>query len=297
MAIKNVTVAGSGVLGAQIALQAAYHGFNVTVYDINDEVLAKAKVTLERIAEAYRNDLNASADAITAAFSRLDYTTDLTASVKDADLLIEAIPENPAIKTEFYQKLAAVAPAKTIFATNTSTLLPSMFAAATGRPEKFLALHFANEIWKHNTAEIMGHAGTDKTVFDTVVAFAKDIGMIALPLHKEQPAYILNSLLVPLLSAGSALWANGVADPETIDKTWMAGTGAPTGPFGMLDVIGITTAYNINKMAADAAPDPLKLKIVALLKEMIDAGKLGVASGEGFYKYPDPAYKAPDFLK
>lgn len=297
MTIKNVTVAGSGVLGAQIALQAAYHGFQVTVYDINDEVLAKAKVTMERIADAYRKDLDAAPDAIATAFSRLDYTTDLAASVKDADLLIEAIPENPAIKTEFYQKLAAVAPAKTIFATNTSTLLPSMFAAATGRPEKFLALHFANEIWKHNTAEIMGHAGTDKAVFDTVVAFAKAIGMIALPLHKEQPAYILNSLLVPLLSAGSALWANGVADPETIDKTWMAATGAPTGPFGMLDVIGITTAYNINKMAADATPDPLKLKIVALLKEMIDAGKLGVASGEGFYKYPDPAYKAPDFLK
>lgn len=143
----------------------------------------------------------------------------------------------------------------------------------------------------------MGHAGTDKAVFDTVVTFAKDIGMLALPLHKEQPAYILNSLLVPFLSAASALWANGVADPETIDKTWMAATGAPVGPFATLDIVGITTAYNINKMAADAAPDPVKLKIVALLKAMIDEGKLGVASGAGFYKYPDPAYKAPDFLK
>ncbi len=297
MTIKNVTVAGSGVLGAQIALQAAYHGFNVTVYDINDAALDKAKATFERIAAAYRQDLHAGDESIAAAFSRLDTTTDLAASVKDADLLIEAIPENPSVKTAFYQQLAAVAPAKTIFATNTSTLLPSMFAEATGRPEKFLALHFANEIWKHNTAEIMGHAGTDKAVFDTIVAFAKDIGMIALPLHKEQPAYILNSLLVPFLSAASALWANGVADPETIDKTWMAATGAPVGPFATLDIVGITTAYNINKMAADAAPDPLKLKIVALMKAMIDEGKLGVASGEGFYKYPDPAYKAPDFLK
>lgn len=297
MTIKNVTVAGSGVLGAQIALQAAYHGFTVTVYDINEEALDKAKATFERIATAYRQDLHANDESIAAAFSRLDTSTDLAASVKDADLLIEAIPENPAIKTAFYQQLAAVAPAKTIFATNTSTLLPSMFAEATGRPEKFLALHFANEIWKHNTAEIMGHAGTDKAVFDTIVTFAKHIGMIALPLHKEQPAYILNSLLVPFLSAASALWANGVADPETIDKTWMAATGAPVGPFATLDIVGITTAYNINKMAADAAPDPLKLKIVALMKAMIDEGKLGVASGEGFYKYPDPAYKAPDFLK
>lgn len=297
MSIKNVTVAGSGVLGAQIALQSAYHGFNVTVYDISDDILTRAKATFERIAEAYRTDLQASQASIDAAFARLSYSADLATAVQDADLLIEAIPENPAIKTEFYQKLAAVAPEKTIFATNTSTLLPSTFAAATGRPEKFLALHFANEIWKHNTAEIMGHAGTDKAVFETIVSFAKDIGMIALPLHKEQPAYILNSLLVPLLSAASALWANGVADPETIDKTWMAATGAPTGPFGMLDVVGLTTAYNINKMAAEAHPDPLKLKIVELLKGMIDEGKSGVASGKGFYTYPDPAYKAPDFLK
>lgn len=297
MSIKNVTVAGSGVLGAQIALQSAYHGFNVTVYDISDDILTRAKATFERIAEAYRTDLQASQASIDAAFARLSYSADLATAVQDADLLIEAIPENPAIKTEFYQKLAAVAPEKTIFATNTSTLLPSTIAAATGRPEKFLALHFANEIWKHNTAEIMGHAGTDKAVFETIVSFAKDIGMIALPLHKEQPAYILNSLLVPLLSAASALWANGVADPETIDKTWMAATGAPTGPFGMLDVVGLTTAYNINKMAAEAHPNPLKLKIVELLKGMIDEGKSGVASGKGFYTYPDPAYKAPDFLK
>lgn len=297
MNIKNVTVAGSGVLGAQIALQSAFYGFKVTVYDISDAIWEKSKATFQRISEAYKIDLKASQNQIDNAFANLTYTSDLATAVQDADLLIEAIPENPSIKTEFYQKLATVAPAKTIFATNTSTLLPSMFAKATGRPAQFLALHFANEIWKHNTAEIMGHAGTDKAVFDQIVEFAKEIGMIALPLHKEQPAYILNSLLVPLLSAASALWANGVADPETIDKTWMAATGAPTGPFGTYDIVGITTAYNVNKMTADATKDPLKIKVVAMLKAMIDEGKLGVASGEGFYKYPNPAYKAVDFLK
>ena len=110
-------------------------------------------------------------------------------------------------------------------------MLPSQFAESTGRPEKFLALHFANEIWKHNTAEIMGHPGTDKNVFNDIVAFSKAIGMVALPLQKEQPGYIVNSLLVPLLSAATNLLVNEVADAETIDKTWMVATGAPTGPF------------------------------------------------------------------
>jgi 3-hydroxyacyl-CoA dehydrogenase len=298
MNLKNITIAGSGVLGYQIAFQTAFHGFNVTVYDINEEVLEKAKAKFTVLSEAFKADLNATQQQLEETSSRLSYNSNLEEAVKDSDLLIEAVPENPLIKNDFYEKLAKVAPEKTIFATNTSTRLPSEFAEATKRPEKFIALHFANEIWKHNTAEIMGHPKTDSDVFDTVVAFAKAIGMIALPLYKEQPGYILNSLLVPLLSAATNLLVKGVSDVETIDKTWMAATGAPVGPFGILDVVGITTAYNINKIAADETQDPLKIKAVALLKEQfIDKGKLGVATGEGFYKYPNPTYKEKDFLK
>ncbi|WP_343744911.1 3-hydroxyacyl-CoA dehydrogenase [Chitinophaga sp.] len=298
MNIKTVTVAGSGVLGAQIAFQSAVHQYQVNVYDISDAVLEKAKATFQQLAGAYQRDLHLEKADTDAALGRIRYFTDLAAAVKGADLLIEAIPENPSIKTEFYQKLAAVADPDTIFATNSSTLLPSQFAAATGRPDRFLSLHFANEIWKHNTAEIMGHPGTGKAAFDTVVAFAKSIGMVALPLHKEQPGYIVNSLLVPLLDAATTLLVRGVADVETIDKTWMVATGAPLGPFGILDVVGLTTAYNITNMAADKTKDPEKAKAAAFLKEnFIDKGKLGTATGEGFYKYPDPAYRQPGFLK
>ena len=298
MNFKNITVAGSGVLGYQIAFQTAFHGFHVTVYDINDEVLEKAKTKFSILSEAYKTDLGATPEQLDAAFKNLQYTTDLAEAVKDADLLIEAVPESPEIKIDFYEKLRSVAPEKTIFATNSSTMLPSQFAGSTDRPEKFLALHFANEIWKHNTAEIMGHPGTDKNVFNDIVAFSKAIGMVALPLQKEQPGYIVNSLLVPLLSAATNLLVNEVADAETIDKTWMVATGAPTGPFGILDIVGITTAYNINKMAADATNDPLKIKTVEYLKtNFIDKNKLGVSTGEGFYTYPNPAYKKDDFLK
>lgn len=298
MNFKNVTVAGSGVLGYQIAFQTAFHGFNVTMYDINDEVLEKAKTKFQILSEAFKKDLGATQEQLDATKSRLSYHSDLAEAVKDADLLIEAVPENPQIKIDFYQELAKVAPEKTVFATNSSTLLPSQFAEFTGRPKKFVALHFANEIWKHNTGEVMRHPGTSDEVFESFLAFAKEIGMVPLAIHKEQPGYIVNSLLVPLLGAGLGLLVNGIADVETIDKTWMVATGAPVGPFGILDVVGVTTAYNINKMAAEATKDSVKQKVVEYLKEnFIDKGKLGVATGEGFYTYPDPAYKDKDFLK
>ncbi|AUC75404.1 3-hydroxyacyl-CoA dehydrogenase [Olleya sp. Bg11-27] len=298
MNYKNVTVAGSGVLGYQIAFQTAFHGFNVTVYDINDAVLEKAKAKFDTMCDVFKRDLNATQEQLDVTRQNLSYTSDLEEAVKTADLLIEAVPENPKIKIEFYHKLAKVAPKKTVFVTNSSTLLPSQFAEATGRPTQFLALHFANNIWSHNTAEIMGHATTDPQIFKDVVAFAKAIGMLALPLHKEQPGYILNSLLVPLLSAATNLLVNEVADVETIDKTWIKATGAPVGPFGILDAVGITTAYNINKIAVEKTNDPLKIKTVKYLKEhFIDKNKLGVVTGEGFYKYPNPAFMDPGFLK
>jgi 3-hydroxybutyryl-CoA dehydrogenase len=196
--------------------------------------------------------------------------------------VVEAVPETLELKQGVYARLAAAAPEHTIFATNSSTLLPSQLADATGRPEKFLALHFANHIWRQNTAEIMGSPRTDPAVFDQVVAFAGEIGMVPIPLHKEQPGYVLNSLLVPFLGAASELVLRGVAAPETIDATWRIGTGAPMGPFQIFDIVGLRTAYAIS-----AASDEEGAQLWAdhLKTNYLDQGKLGVESGEGFYSY------------
>ena len=137
MNFKNVTVAGSGVLGYQIAFQTAFHGFKVSVYDINDEVLAKAKAKFYELCECYKQDLNATQEQLDNTFNNLSYHSNLAEAVKDADLLVEAVPEDANIKTEFYKQLSQVAPEKTVFATNTSTMLPSHFKDLTGRPEKF----------------------------------------------------------------------------------------------------------------------------------------------------------------
>lgn len=316
MRFHHVVVAGGGVLGSQIAYQTAFKGFQVTVWLRSEASVQRAKPKFERLCGIYQATLEAmkagcgsdtalyarglvdglrdmtpeGLDALKeqarAAYAGIRYETDMAETVRDADLVIESVAENPEDKIAFYKELAKVLPEKTIVATNSSTMLPSTFRDYTGRPEKYLALHFANEVWKNNTAEIMGHDRTDGDAYEAVAQFAQEISMIPLRLKKEQPGYILNTMLVPFLSAAQALLAKGVADPETIDLTWTAATGAPLGPFRILDVVGLTTAYNIVIMnPAVKDPESTQAKVAALLKSYIDAGKTGVNAGEGFYKY------------
>lgn len=298
MTISNVTIAGGGTLGSQIAWQTAFNGFNVTVFDAFEKGLEAAKVSHQQYAELFLKSRGASQDEIDQTLARLSYTTDLAEAVKDADIVSESIPENLEIKQSFYQDLANVAPEKTIYTTNTSTILPSEIVSAVDRPEKFLALHFASGIWDANIAEVMGHAGTDAAVFEQVVEFARAIGMVPIPIHKEHHGYVLNSLLVPLLSAAGTLYTQGVADFQSIDKTWMISTGSKMGPFGIMDIIGMQTIYDIEMLLGKKFNDKAMLARAELFKSnFIDKGKLGVKSGEGFYKYPDPAYRDPGFLK
>ena len=298
MNYKNITVASSGVLGSQIAFQTAYKGFHVNLYDISDKVLGQAKERLTKLKDNYKEDLRATQQTVDEAFSHISFYADLAQAVADADLVIEAIPEVAKIKTDFYTQLGKVAPEKTIFATNSSTLLPSQFAEVTGRPDKFLALHFASGLRKNNIAEVMKHLGTDQKVFQDVIEFAKNIGMVALPLYKEQPGYILNSLLVPFLEAAQLLLMNQVADIETIDRTWMIATSAPEGPFAILDAIGINSAFNIVDAKANTTRNPESANLANLLKtEYLEKGKPGRATGRGFYSYPNPSFASPNFLR
>lgn len=296
MSIKNVTVIGGGILGSQIAFQTAYKGFSVTIYATDDQSLNRVKERIAAIPNTYVETINIELKDVENISETILYTPDLKKAVENADLVIESVPEVATIKIELYKKLSPLLPKKTILVTNSSTLLPSELAAATGRPEKYLALHFANQILKYNTAEIMKHSGTDDSVFQTIIEFAKQIDMVPIPIYKEQSGYVLNSLLVPLLTAAQTLWVNDIATVETIDKTWMIILEAPLGPFGILDIVGLKTAYNIAN--AHGSKNPIEKIIAAKIKsELLDKGKFGRESGEGYYKYPNPAFLKPDFLK
>ncbi len=298
MKIQNVTIAGAGVLGSQIAWQTAFHGFNVIVYDAFEKGLEGGKEFHNKFANLFKETRGASQEEIDATMARISYTTNIEEAVKNADLISESVPEKLEIKKSFYNELAKFAPEKTIFTTNSSTMLPSMFAKETGRPEKFLALHFANPVWDANVGEVMMHKDTDPQYFEEVLEFAKNIGMVPIPIHKEQAGYILNSLLVPLLSISQNLYFTGVSDYESIDKTWMISTGAKIGPFGIIDMVGMQTVYNIALMNGTKTNDKAMIDRANKIKtEFIDKGKMGISTGEGFYKYPNPKYQNPDFLK
>ena len=312
--MKKILVAGGGVLGSQIAFQAAYCGFDVTIWLRSESSITRTQPKLDHLLEVYKETIHLMATPegqtpanwargiaeyetfkedeclkkAQAAYESIKLELDMQKAVEDADLVIESMAENADDKIAFYKKLAPLMPEKTILVTNSSTLLPSKFAKVTGRPDKYLSLHFANSIWKNNVAEIMVQSKTDNKYFEEVMEFAKQIRMIPLPVRKEKSGYLLNSMLVPLLFSGMDLYVNGVSDPESIDKAWTLGTGAPKGPFRILDTVGLTTAYNIVQMYVKIPSflAPYNFKgMEKMLKKYIDEGKLGMASGEGFYKY------------
>lgn len=311
MDIKKVVVAGGGVLGSQIAFQTAYSGYDVDIWLRAESSIGRCQPKIDHLREVYLATLErmktdpaayaygllakedvtpeaceAAKARVEAAYENLTLTTSYEEAFSDADLVIESIAENPEEKIAFYTEMAKHLPEHTVVLTNSSTMLPSTFAQYTGRPEKYLSLHFANSIWLHPLTEVMPHAGTNPALVGETVEFAKSIRMVPVTVMKEQPGYLLNSLLIPLLTAAESLWANEVGTPEDIDRAWRLGAGAPRGPFEILDYVGLVTAYNIVRMKPDAAdPQSTTAKICALLKEKIDRGETGVAAGKGFYTY------------
>lgn len=297
MKIKNIMIAGGGTLGSQVAWQCAVKGFNVVVYDAFDKGVATSKAYHQKFAALFVNERGMTQQEKEGTFNRLSYSTNLAEAVADIDIVSESVPEDIKIKRSFYQELGSLAPEKTIFTTNSSTTLPSDYAKFTGRPEKFLAMHFANGVWEANIGEVMKHEGTDQEVFERVLSFTKEIGMHPIPILKEQNGYIINSLLIPLLRAGLDLLMNGVSNVESIDKTWMIGTNAPMGPLAILDMIGMQTTYNAEKLWGEKTGDQQTLKRAQFIKDnYINKGKMGKSSGEGFYQYPTPSYTQPGFL-
>ena len=230
-------------------------------------------------------------------FARLTYTTDLAAAVRDADLISESVPETMAIKESFWRDASRHAPAHTVFTTNTSTLTPSALAGFVDRPQKFLALHFAIGVWDSNIGEVMGHPGTDPTVFETLLKFAAEIGLVPIPIRKEQSGYIINSLLVPWCTAALDLLVRGVSDYESIDRTWMITMQSSMGPCGMMDRMGLGIVYHVAKLIGETTPNTRALESARYLDEgFIQKGRLGAASGQGFYNYPNPSYAQPGFI-
>lgn len=291
--INHILIIGAGTMGGQIALQCAMHDLNVSLYDNS---AANLETGLARV-RSYVRHLTAEGRTTAAVLDRITPVTDLAAAAATADLISESVPEDPALKGRVFAELNALCPSRTIFTTNTSTLLPSMFADAGGRPERLLALHFHLPVWIANVVDVMPHPDTDPTVVVAVEAFARRIGQIPIVIHKEQPGYVFNTMLNALLGAALELAANGVAGVEDIDRAWMGIMKTPTGPFGIMDAIGLDTVWKITDFWARRTNDPQMRANANFVREYLDRGRMGQKGDRGFYDYPEPAFRQPGFVE
>ncbi|KZC96509.1 MULTISPECIES: 3-hydroxyacyl-CoA dehydrogenase [Clavibacter] len=283
--IQTVAVLGIGTLGSQIAFHAAFRGRRVTAYDISETALDASRRRLAGLPAAYVEDavVGATPSSTAAALASLRITTDLAEAVRDADLVIEAAPEVLSVKRELHHAVSRLARDDAIIATNSSYMVPSDLVDVVHLPGRFLALHFANRIWRYGTAEIMPSPSTDAAAVEAVRRYAADTGMTPVVMTREKSGYVLNTMLAPFMRAAAELLVGGYADVETIDATWRTATGSPYGPFQIYDVIGLRNSYATARMSDDPT---VRAWAEYLHENYVRHGKTGVETGEGFYRYP-----------
>jgi 3-hydroxybutyryl-CoA dehydrogenase len=237
-----------------------------------------------------------SLDSVEQIYNRIDATTDLAVAAKHADLVSESVREEVEVKRDVWRHLGPLCPERTLFTTNSSYIAPSLIADACGRPERFAALHFHKNVWHSNVTDIMPHAGTSPETTQLLVEFAKQIDQIPVVVRNEGSGHVFNALIHPLMFAALTLAEKEVASVEDIDRVWMVVMKNSPGLFGLMDMIGLDVLRDSGRYINRIHPDPQKEKCIAYLEKMIDAGRLGVKSGRGFYSYPNPAFERADFL-
>jgi 3-hydroxybutyryl-CoA dehydrogenase len=294
--IKTVLIIGSGTMGQQIGFQCAVSGFNVMMYDIAVDMLDVADKRLDKLIKAYMAAGRLTQETADAARARIQMTTDAQAAGENADFVSESVPEDPRLKGKVFAQFNEICPARAIFTTNTSSLVPSMFAEATGRPERFAAFHF-HDTRVTNIVDIMPHPKTSPEIVDLIEAFAVRIGQIPIMLKKENFGYVFNALIMELFKSAQTLAANDVASIEDIDRAWMGVMHTPVGPFGIMDSIGLDTVWKLTDYWAKIVKDPQQIANAAFMKPYVDKGEVGEKVGKGFYSYPKPAYAKPGFVE
>jgi 3-hydroxybutyryl-CoA dehydrogenase len=290
--IHTFLVLGAGTLGLRVALQAALSGFNTHVYEISEKAIQQAKVFQAQILEGLvKNQIITRADA-DAAIGRMMFTMDKKEACLNVDFVNESVTENLDLKRKVWQEFSELLPEDCILTTNTSYLLPSQLTGVIKNPSRFCSFHF-HDVFLANVVDIMPHKDTAPEMVDLLYHMGYRLHQIPVLVNKEWPGYIFNHMLAALMGAAFRLATQGVASVQDIDRSWMGNFHMPSGPFGIMDTIGLDTVYHVTaNMAA-----PGHEATLAFLKPYIDAGHLGVKSGKGFYSYPKPAYRSPDFLK
>jgi len=287
--IRNVTVVGVGLMGAGITQVAAQNNFSVTVVDQQDEYLQKGMVTIRKslgriTKKKFPNEPKGAEKFIDDTLSRIVTSTNLKKSVEQADLVVEAITENINIKHTLFGKIDDAAPAHTIFASNTSSLSIAEIAKGTKRPEKFGGIHFFNPVPMMSLVEVIKTPQTTDETYQALFKFVKDLGKSPVAC-KDTPGFIVNRLLIPYMMEAVRMAERGEASPKDIDTAMKLGAGYPMGPFELIDYVGLDTTKYIIDGWHEIYPDIPLFNPSEKVNELVEDGKFGKKTGEGFYKY------------
>ncbi len=282
MEIKRVGVIGCGLMGAGVSQVSAQKGYETTVREVSQELLERGLESIHRFIDKSIAKGKATPEQKETVNKNLKGTTKLE-DLKDSDLIVEAVTEDITVKNKVFRELDKLCPEHTVFASNTSSLKISEMAAPTGRPDRFVGLHFFNPVPVMKLVEVVRTPSTSDQTYQAALDFVKSLDKTAVAC-KDTTGFVVNRLLIPyLLDAIRALEAD-IASREDIDNAMMLGCGYPMGPLTLLDFVGLDTTLSIANIMYEEFKQP-QYAPPELLKQMVAEGKLGKKSGMGFYDY------------
>ena len=280
--MQKIMIIGAGTMGCGIAQVFALHGYSVTLRDLTEELLLAARGRLEkalnRLAEKGKLTEQAAQDAL----ARLSYTTDLSAA-RDAQLVLEAVVEDAELKKDLFAQLNEICDPACIFASNTSSVSITEMAWASGRPDRFIGMHFFNPAPVMELVEVIRALGTADETNEAALNLARDLGKTPVEVQ-DSPGFVVNRILTPMINEAVGLLAEGVASAADIDRAMCLGANHPMGPLALADLVGCDVVVYISDVLVKETGNA-RYGAHPLLRKMVRAGKLGRKTGEGFYKY------------
>jgi len=291
----KVTVVGAGFLGTQIALLSAYSGYKVSMYDTKESAFDD---TYKRLVADFKNKgVNPvipwnNWDELK---NSIKFSTDIAVVLRDTDFVVEAVFEEIETKRKVFKLMGDNAPAKAIFASNSSSMPISRMEEASGRPERCINTHFYLPLQGMNMTDLAPGTRTLAEVMDKGDAWIRSLGCVPLRVKKEILGFCFNSVWRAIKRQTLYMWGNDFVDFRDIDRAWRIFTKMPFGPFALMDTVGLDVVYDIEMVYYNDSKDPKDKPPDALLQK-IKKGELGVKTGKGFYTYPNPEFQNPDFL-